>query len=88
MKAAGVVRKVDNLGRFVLPPDLCAALGIVRGKDSFEVFLENDSIVLKKYNPGCVFCGSIENLSSFKNVRICDDCRRKIAESSDVKKNQ
>ena len=56
MKSTGVVRKIDELGRFVLPIELRKNLGI-NNRDAVEIFVEDDKIILKKYEPSCIFCG-------------------------------
>ncbi|MDD6154599.1 MAG: AbrB/MazE/SpoVT family DNA-binding domain-containing protein [Eubacteriales bacterium] len=73
MKSTGIVRPVDALGRVVIPIELRRNLGI--GKDdSLEVFVEGDSIVLKKYSPRCVFCGEDKNVREVRGKYICEDC--------------
>ncbi|MBQ3490238.1 MAG: AbrB/MazE/SpoVT family DNA-binding domain-containing protein [Clostridia bacterium] len=73
MKETRIIRKVDNLGRVVLPADLRHALDIAKD-ESLDVYIENDAIVLKKYNPTCVFCGSNKNTKAYKNKVICEHC--------------
>ncbi len=73
MKATGIVRKVDELGRIVIPKELRGILDI-NIKDPLEIFTEDTNIILKKYNPGCVFCGNINNVTRFKENNICSDC--------------
>ncbi|MDD4564217.1 MAG: AbrB/MazE/SpoVT family DNA-binding domain-containing protein [Eubacteriales bacterium] len=73
MKATGIVRKVDELGRIVLPKELRTVLDI-EIKDPVEIFTEDEYIVLKKYNPSCCLCGSMENLRYFKDKKICQKC--------------
>lgn len=73
MKSTGIVRKVDELGRVVLPIELRRTLDIDI-KDSLEIYVENDSIILKKYEPSCIFCGSSENVREFKGKNICSNC--------------
>jgi transcriptional pleiotropic regulator of transition state genes len=73
MKSTGIVRKVDALGRVVLPIELRRILDIEE-KDSIEIFVDNDSIVLKKYSPTCIFCGSKENVVEFKEKKVCKEC--------------
>jgi transcriptional pleiotropic regulator of transition state genes len=65
-KATGIVRRVDELGRIVLPIELRRVLGI-QEKDKLEIYTEGDTIILHKYAPGCVFCGDTD-------VRICERC--------------
>jgi transcriptional pleiotropic regulator of transition state genes len=75
MKATGIVRKVDDLGRLVLPKELRRTLKIHEG-DPLEIFTENDgSIILKAYKPGCVCCGNLDNLKELPDgVKICQKC--------------
>ena len=70
MKATGVVRKVDELGRVVLPKELRDTFDI-NIKDPLEIFVDNEQIILKKYQPACVFCGSADNTTYFKGKLVC-----------------
>lgn len=73
MKATGNVRHVDNLGRIVLPIDIRRHLDL-NTDDAVEIFTEKDRIILRKYAPGCVFCGDAEDIVMFKDKRICRTC--------------
>ncbi|MDD5987743.1 MAG: AbrB/MazE/SpoVT family DNA-binding domain-containing protein [Eubacteriales bacterium] len=73
MKATGIVRKVDELGRIVLPIELRRTLNI-KIKDPIAIFVEDDAIVLKKYEPACIFCGNAKNVVNVKGKNICRDC--------------
>jgi transcriptional pleiotropic regulator of transition state genes len=73
MKATGIVRSVDNLGRVVLPMELRRTLGI-EISDPLEVYTDEDKIILRKYTPGCTFCDNISDLTNFKGKRICPQC--------------
>ena len=73
MGTMGIVRKVDDLGRIVLPKELRMTMDI-RDKDSLEISVEGDKIILKKYEPSCAFCASKENIIKFKDHYICKDC--------------
>ena len=77
MKSTGIVRKVDELGRIVLPIELRRTLGI-NEKDCLEIFTEQDQIVLRKYEPSCVFCGSVEDVILFKGKNICQKCKNEL----------
>ena len=77
MKSTGIVRKVDELGRIVLPIEIRKIMDI-NIKDPVEIFTDEDKIILKKYQPSCVFCGNADNVVYFNNKRICADCREKI----------
>jgi transcriptional pleiotropic regulator of transition state genes len=75
MKATGVVRKLDELGRVVIPIELRRTMGLDTKDDALEFFVENDRIVLKKYRPGCVLCGSNDNIEKLVNGKlICGSC--------------
>lgn len=73
MKETGIVRRVDELGRIVLPKELRRTLGI-NERDQLEIFVEGSRIFIQKYEGNCVFCGAIEDLTSFKDKHICGDC--------------
>lgn len=73
MKATGIVRKVDELGRIVLPIELRRTLDI-EIKDPVEIFTDGDYIMLKKYEPSCVFCGNSKNIHNLNGKNICEDC--------------
>ena len=73
MKSTGIVRKVDELGRVVLPIELRRILNIDI-KDAIEIYVEGDSIILRKYEPSCIFCGSSEGVKDFKGKNICSVC--------------
>ena len=74
MKATGIVRKVDELGRIVLPMELRRTLGINK-EDPVEIFVDNDSnIILRKYEPACIFCGSATDITIVQNKNICRNC--------------
>lgn len=73
MKATGIVRKVDELGRIVLPIELRRTLDI-EIKDPLEIFVNDDCIILKKYTPACIFCGSAKDVKRVKEKNICQEC--------------
>jgi len=77
MKATGIVRKVDELGRLVLPIEMRRVLDIAE-KDAVEIYAEGDSIILRKFQPFCTFCGSAENLVSHEGKHVCADCVRQL----------
>lgn len=77
MKSIGIVRKVDELGRIVIPMELRRTLGIAE-KDAVEIFVDGEQIVMKKYNPSCIFCGEARNVISYKGKNICTDCFKEI----------
>lgn len=73
MKTTGIVRQMDSLGRIVLPIELRRTLNIEQ-RDSLEIYVEGDKIVLKKYTQACSFCGSTKNLVDHKGKNICASC--------------
>ena len=77
MKATGIVRKVDELGRIVLPIELRRTLGI-EIRDPLEIYVDGESIMLKKYQPACIFCAEVRGVESFGGKLLCRDCIRKI----------
>lgn len=73
MKSTGITRRLDELGRIVLPIELRRTLDLDI-KDSLEIFVENDMILLKKYQRSCMFCDSADDLIHFKGKLICRKC--------------
>lgn len=73
MKATGIVRKVDDLGRIVIPKELRRTLSVDNG-DPLEIFVDGDSIILKKYEPACIFCGEATDVANYKGKNICKSC--------------
>ena len=73
LKATGIVRHVDDLGRIVVPIEIRKNLDIHTG-DSVEIFLDDEMIVLKKYMPCCVFCREVEDVIMFKGKLVCKKC--------------
>lgn len=77
MKATGIIRKVDELGRVVLPIEMRRILGIEE-RDAVEICMEDEHIIVRKYENSCIFCGNEENLQEFKGKNVCDDCRKEL----------
>lgn len=77
MKSTGIVRKVDNLGRVVIPIELRRNLDI-EIRDALEIFVEDDQIILKKYAPACIFCGQAKDVKSFKGKNVCPTCKEEL----------
>ena len=82
MKATGIVRKVDELGRVVLPVELRRTLGI-DVRDPLEIYVDGGSIVLKKYTPSCLFCGQSKDMIVFRNRNICRNCLMELAAAAE-----
>ena len=77
MKSTGIVRKVDQLGRIVLPIELRNTMDISE-KDALEIYVDGNQIILKKYEPSCIFCGNAKNVENFKGRNICPNCIHEI----------
>ncbi len=77
MKSTGILRRVDELGRVVLPVELRRSLDIEE-KDALEISVEEDRIILRKYQPTCIFCGAETELLDYKGKKICIPCHREI----------
>lgn len=80
MKSTGIVRKVDELGRVVIPIEIRNQFGIEE-KDPIEIYVDGTSIILKKYEKSCLFCGSTKNLISFNDKLVCSKCIDKLTSS-------
>lgn len=78
MKSTGIVRKIDELGRVVLPMELRRNLNL-NIKDSIEIYVEKDTILLKKYEPCCIFCGESANIENFKGKNVCESCKKELS---------
>jgi AbrB family transcriptional regulator, transcriptional pleiotropic regulator of transition state genes len=73
MKSTGIVRKVDELGRVVIPIELRRTLEIAE-KDSLEIYVDGEQIILKKYQPACIFCSNAKDVENYKGKNICQTC--------------
>jgi transcriptional pleiotropic regulator of transition state genes len=79
MKSTGIVRKVDELGRIVLPIEMRRTLDIAE-RDALEIYVEGNSVILKKYKPSCIFCDSAKDVTNFKGKNVCPKCLRDMAD--------
>ena len=77
MKSTGIIRRVDELGRVVIPIEIRNQFNIVE-KDPIEIYVNGSSIILKKFEPNCIFCNSTEDLLSYNDKLICSKCAKKI----------
>lgn len=75
MRPTGIVRKVDDLGRIVLPIELRRTLDIAE-RDELEIYLDDDKVVMRKYEPSCVFCASTRSLVNYRGKNVCSECVR------------
>ena len=79
MNSTGIVRKVDELGRIVLPIEMRRTLDIEE-KDALEIYVEGSSVILKKYKPSCIFCDTTKDIVVFKGKNICPKCLKELKE--------
>ena len=79
MKSTGIVRKVDELGRIVLPIELRRTLDIAE-KDCLEIYMDGESIVLKKYQPACIFCDEADGITVCHGKNLCAGCMKALRE--------
>ena len=79
MKSTGIVRKVDELGRIVLPIEMRRTLDIAE-KDALEIYVEGNAVILKKYKPSCIFCDSNKDIVQFKGKNVCPKCLRDLSD--------
>lgn len=78
MKTTGIIRPLDTVGRIVLPKEIRKQFDLVDDVDSLEIFTEGDTIILKKFEPNCIFCGSDKEVSEFKGKNVCKACRKEM----------
>lgn len=78
MKSTGIVRKIDAMGRVVLPMETRKILNLVADDSAVEIYTDNDSIILKKYVPACIFCNSADDIVEYNGEKICKSCINKL----------
>lgn len=78
MKSTGIIRGLDNMGRVVIPKEIRKFLDMREGVDEFEIYMQDDCIVLKKHKPACVFCSELENCIDFEGQMVCKGCIEKM----------
>lgn len=77
MKSLSIIRRIDGLGRIVIPVELRRMMDMESGQD-VEMIIQGETLVLRRFAPGCIFCGGFDHLVTFKEKYICSDCRRKL----------
>ena len=78
LKSTGMVRKVDELGRIVIPIELRRTMGIAE-RDALEIYVDEERIILKKYEPACILCGNAEDVINYKGKNLCKGCLVELA---------
>ncbi len=84
MKATGIVRSIDKLGRFVIPMELRRQLDVASDDANIEVFVDDDKIILKKYHPTCTFCDNSEDIVSLNGKNVCKACIEKLVSLKEI----
>ena len=77
MKSTGIIRRVDELGRVVIPIEIRNQFNIVE-KDPIEIYVDGSNIILKKFESNCIFCGKSSNLVEYKDKQVCSSCLKKL----------
>ncbi len=77
IKNTGIKRKVDELGRIVIPMEIRKQFNI-EIQDELEIFIDRNFIMLKKYEPRCIFCGNEKGVIEFSERLICNKCLEKL----------
>jgi transcriptional pleiotropic regulator of transition state genes len=77
VKSTGIVRKVDELGRIVLPIEMRRTLDIAE-RDALEIYVDGSSVILKKYRPSCIFCDATRDVTEFKGKNVCPKCLKEL----------
>ena len=83
MRSLGIVRKMDQLGRLVIPKETRKMFNLNEG-EPVEIFTDGDKIIIKKYNPGCHCCGSMDHLTEVLGLKICPKCLKEFAKAIDI----
>lgn len=78
MKSIGIVRRVDELGRIVIPKEMRTIMNI-KEKDPMEFFVNADQVILRKYAPACIFCGEMESVVQQRGKNVCQRCMNELA---------
>lgn len=79
MKSTGIIRPVDKMGRIVIPKEIRDQLDVKSTEDSFEIYMEEDAIILKKHQTACIFCGSSEDFVDYSGRPVCHACIDRLA---------
>ena len=74
MKSTGFVKIIDKMGRIVLPMEIRKVLNLTQEGSAVEIYTQDDMVVLRKYQPGCIFCHNVDNLVDYHGAKICEDC--------------
>lgn len=81
MKSTGVVRHIDEAGRLVIPKELRRVFSLMGEDSAVEIFTDEDKIVLRRYAPACVFCGSLDDVFEYRDIKVCAECAKNLSKS-------
>lgn len=80
---SGIVRSIDKMGRVVIPKEIRAQLNLRNEVDSVEIYVDGDSIILRKHQPACLFCDSLDESINFNGYNVCKNCIQKLIDAKD-----
>ncbi len=83
MKSLGIIRKLDNAGRFVMPISLRRTLGLDKADGAVEIFVDGDTVMLRRYSPACIFCKSMDDTLAFADTIVCRECAKKLGKMAE-----
>lgn len=84
MKSIGIVRAVDKMGRVVIPKEIRSQLKVENDVDKFEIFMDGDAVILKKYQPTCIFCDNLAESVEYEGYTVCKNCIEKLYSIKDT----
>lgn len=84
MKSTGIVRKIDDFGRIVIPKEIRRLFELKENSDALEIFVDENTIILKKYEPSCIFCQNARDIQIYKGRNICSECLKELAQKGSV----
>lgn len=84
MKSTGMIRAVDKMGRVVIPKEIRSQLKVENDVDSFEIYMDGDKVILKKYRPTCIFCDSLIDNVQYEGYSVCKECIEKLYSIKDI----
>ena len=84
MKNRGIMRQLDSAGRIVIPKEYREMLGAENSSDKFEIFLQDDQIILKKFQPTCIFCNNFAFSIEYEGQVVCENCIEKMKKMAEA----
>ncbi|MCQ2477991.1 MAG: AbrB/MazE/SpoVT family DNA-binding domain-containing protein [Clostridia bacterium] len=87
MKSTGMIRPVDKMGRVVIPNEIRKQLKIKSNVDSLEIYVDGENIILRKFQPTCIFCNNLADCIEYEGHTVCNDCIEKLKAKKDKEQN-